>query len=189
MPGHLTHLHIETGPAGWLKAFWRRDNGPDNAIFVRFRAPESKRKGWAPIGLQASKDSYPRWLSSDLVRDVPLHRIDSAVALSTGFRRDLLERIDEDQPSDLDKAFKRAYSEAPRTLTRLERPKRSELSDEFFRKVATAYRWAVAAGLPPGKTIAHDSGIPQGTVARWIAEARAKGFLPAAEPGKVSRDV
>lgn len=190
MPGQLTGvIHIETGPAGWLKAYWRREGGPENVIYVRFRKPKSSRQAWAPIGLQASKDSNPPWLSTDLVSDVPLHRIDSAVAMSTVFRDGLLDGIDEDQPADLDKAFARVYRKAPRTLMKLERPKRSELSDDFYRKVATAYRWAIAAGLPPGKTIADDSGIPPGTVARWIAEARDRGFLPPTEPGKISRDV
>ena len=48
------------------------------------------------------------------------------------------------------------------------------------------YRAAVAGGLPPLKTMAVESGIPQGTIARWVAEAREKGQLPEATPGKVS---
>jgi hypothetical protein len=156
----------------------------DNAIFVRFRAPQSKRQGWAPIGLQASKDSYPQWLSSDLVRDVPLNRIDTAVSMSMVFKDGLLELMDERPPADLDSAFKTAYADAPRP--KLVRPKRSQIDDDFYRQVASAYRHAVAAGLQPGKTIAQDSGIPHGTVARWIAEARSKGFLPPTQPGRVT---
>ena len=91
--------------------------------------------------------------------------------------------IDEDQPDDLDAAFVSAYRDAPRP--KLERPPRSELDDDFFREVASAYRHATAAGLPPLKTIAEDSDLPRGTVARWIAAARERGHLPKTTSGKV----
>ena len=139
MAGQLTHLHIEPGPDGWAKTFWRRDAGTENVIFVRFRKPPSKRQGWAIIGLHASKDSNPPWLSSDLMGDVPRHRIETAVASSAVFREGLLDGIDTHVAlDDLDKVFKRVYSEAPRTLMKLERPKRSALDDDFYRRVATA---------------------------------------------------
>ncbi len=71
---------------------------------------------------------------------------------------------------------------------KLKRPPRNKLDDDFYRQVATAYRKAVAAGLPPGDTIAKNSDVPKGTVNRWIAEARKpeRGFLPPGEPGKVT---
>jgi hypothetical protein len=186
MTRSLTHLHIETGPGGWLKAFWRRGaDEPENVIYCRFRAPKTKRQGWALIGLQASQHSRPtRWLSSELLDDVPRHRIELAVVASDVFRDGLLEAIDDDVPSDLDAAFARAYHTAPRP--KLERPRRSELDDAFYRRVALAYRRAVAAGLPPSKTLAEDAETPPGTVNRWIAEARKRGHLPKTERGKVS---
>ena len=52
--------------------------------------------------------------------------------------------------------------------------------------MAFAYREAVEAGLPPSKTLAEDADTPPGTVNRWIAQARERGFLPPAERGKVS---
>ena len=55
MTKQLTHLHLEAGPGGWVKAFWRREAGPDNVVFVRFQPPRTKRQGWTIIGLQASK--------------------------------------------------------------------------------------------------------------------------------------
>jgi hypothetical protein len=66
------------------------------------------------------------------------------------------------------------------------RPARNQFSEEFLREVAFAYRQAVAAGRPPLKTMADDADIPVGTIARWVARARDKRFLPPAEPGKVS---
>ena len=58
--------------------------------------------------------------------------------------------------------------------------------DDFYRQVALAYRRAVAGGRNPGKSLADDSGVPHGTVARWIAESRRRGHLPPAEKGKVT---
>ena len=178
----LTHLHIETGPAGWLKAFWRREDEPENVVFVQFRVPSSKRQGWAIVGLRTSKNSRPKWLSADLLSDIPLSRIESAIIASSVFRSGLEDRINDEQPADLDAAFKGMYREVPRTT--LERP--GKLDDAFLRQVALAYRQAVAAGRPPLKTMADDSGIPQGTIARWVARAREGHFLPDATPGKVS---
>ncbi len=178
-------LHIETGPGGWLKAFWRRpDDDFENVVYCRFEPPKNKRQAWGLVGLHASKDSEPWWLSSALLEDVPRHRIELAVQASSVFREGLLAGIDAEQPKDLDAAFRRTYKARPRP--KLERPPRNELDDDFYRKVAHVYRWAVAAGQPPLETIAADSSIPRGTVARWVATARERGFLPRAERGKVS---
>ena len=86
--------------------------------------------------------------------------------------------------SELDRAFKHEYEKTPRV--KLERPARNQFSPEFLQDVAAAYRQAVAAGLPPLRTMAEDSGVPQGTIARWVAKAREEKFLPPASKGKVS---
>jgi hypothetical protein len=180
-------LHIETGPGGWLKAFWRRNpDDTDNVIFCRFRPPRSKRHAWTLVGLYASKDSRPPWLSTELLDDVPRHRIEVAVAASVDvFQKGLLEDLDvEVDPDDLDGEFERVYSTAPRP--KLERPHRGELGDDFFREVAMAYRFALAGGHAPLETLSADSGIPRGTIARWVATARERGFLPPTTPGRVS---
>ncbi len=94
------------------------------------------------------------------------------------FREGLLARLDDPEPEDLDAAHLDVYRKMPQP--KLKRPARNELTDDFYRQVATAYRKAVAAGLPPGETMAKNSGIPRGTINRWIAEARdpRRGFLP-----------
>ena len=99
-------------------------------------------------------------------------------------KEELRDLIDEPVQGDLDRAFSKTYSEAPRL--KLERPARNQFSAEFLRDVATAYRQAVAAGRPPLKTMAEDSGVPQGTIARWVAKARDEKFLPPASKGKVT---
>lgn len=182
MTKQLTHLHIETGPGGWARVFWRRESGPENVVFVRFRPPQPrKRLRWEIVALHTTKRSA---LTSALLDDIPRDRIRLAVVASDVFREGLLRDMDDEVPSDLDSAFRGKYQEAPRS--KLERPPRSEMNDDFYRGVALAYRQAVAAGRPPLKTLADDSGLARGTIARWIAEARERKFLPATEPGKVS---
>ena len=110
--------------------------------------------------------------------------IERAVNASVVVKDGLGDLIEKPVPSDLDRAFKRAYAKTPRL--KLERPPRNQFSEEFLRDVATAYRQAVAAGLPPLKTMAEDSGVPQGTIARWVAKARDEKFLPPASKGKVT---
>jgi hypothetical protein len=178
-------IHIETGPAGWLKARWRRPEAPfEQVIFVRFRAPVGERGGWLIDRLAPSRESRGRL--AGVVADAPLYRIEEAVNASEVFREGLLAELNDPEPDDLDKAHLSAYRRMPQPM--LKRPPRNKLDDAFYREVATAYRKAVAAGLPPGETMAKNSGIPRGTINRWIAEARdpSRGYLPPAEPGMVS---
>jgi hypothetical protein len=179
----LTHLQIETGPGGWAKVFWRRSGESELSAFVRFRPPRRKGEPWTLIGLQAPKDSR---LHTFLLNDVPRHLIEQAINASAVFQEGLRADFDKPATNDLDGAFRGKYREAPRL--KLERPGRRNFDDAFLRDVATAYRQAIAAGLPPLRTMADDSGIPQGTIARWVGKAREpeRGFLPPAEPGKVS---
>jgi hypothetical protein len=69
---------------------------------------------------------------------------------------------------------------------RLKRPARRKLHETFYANVATAYRDAVVRGMQPRKTIVADTGAADATVAAWIMKARKLGYLPPAEPGKVS---
>jgi hypothetical protein len=178
-------IHIETGPAGWLKARWRREGAPfEETIFARFAAPTSERQSWRIDRLAPSRESRLRL--AGLVADAPLYRLEEVVNASDVFREGLLASLHDPEPDDLDSAHLAAYRTMPQP--KLKRPPRNQLDDDFYRQVATAYRKAVAAGLPPGETMAKNSGIPRGTINRWIAEARdeKRGFLPPAEPGKVS---
>lgn len=69
---------------------------------------------------------------------------------------------------------------------RLRRPKARRLPETFYMNVAAAYRDAVQRGTHPRQVLAADTGAADATVAAWIMEARRRGFLPPAEPGKVS---
>ena len=121
------------------------------------------------------KHSKPSWLAPALLDDVLRRPIELAANASDAVRDGLAAQLDEPAPVDLDSAFQRTYRQTP--PPKLERPPRNRLADDFYREVAFAYRWAVAAGRPPLEALAAESGIPRGTIARWVATARDKGFL------------
>lgn len=111
--------------------------------------------------------------TADKLRRVPLARIENALR-----RYELILRagVDITLEGPPEKRFK------------LKRPAGKRLGDDFYKDVARAYRDAVWRGLNPRKTIAADTGAADATVAAWIMEARKpeRGYLPPAEPGKVS---
>lgn len=64
------------------------------------------------------------------------------------------------------------------------RPSEGRLTDEFLRDVADAYRWYTEAKQPPAPAIAEQLGVPVRRVHRWVSDARKRGFLPPARPGR-----
>jgi hypothetical protein len=181
----LTHLDFEFGPGGWVKTNWRRGGGPEQSVWIRWAPPKRKRGG---------KPSERRWsmeevriadpLGKDVrFREIPLPRIYIAFN-ALEMADELYESLDDEVPADLERAMREKWQTQPRI--KLERPAQRKLDDEFFRMVAQAYRGAVIRGLPPVKTIAEDAGVPHSTVARWIAQTRARKFLPPPQQGKVT---
>lgn len=56
--------------------------------------------------------------------------------------------------------------------------------DDFYRRVAAAYYGVL---LRPVVAVAAEAGVPRSTAARWVKEARRRGFIePAPAPGKAS---
>ena len=158
---------------GWVEASWSRADGSTgraNAVFRR-----GKDQSWYLAFLLVA---HPK--AAEL-RDVPLTRIETAANADPAIREWMQRAITEDM---FTRHVRRVLaSKRPR----LERPAaRRPLPDQFFKEVAAAYRGAVADGLSPSKTLAEDANTPPGTVNRWIAEARRRGYLPKGEPGKVT---
>jgi hypothetical protein len=172
----LTHLHLEAGPAGWVKALWRRGaRSREHTCYVRF---QKKGGWWRSVELHATA------ATQDHLRDIPLHKIELAVNANSVVTETLERWLNRKSPVDFDGAFGAALKRVPRTS--LKPPTSRKLDDDFYREVAFAYRDAVRRGLNPGKTIAADTKKPASTVNRWIGETRQRGYLPPAEPGKVS---
>ncbi len=152
------------------------------AIYAEWtRADGSKGEAWAKFRLATAERWYIQRLSIHfptvhVLRDVPLARITDAVNADPHLRAWLEGGLDEKTLARV----RRDTSERPRLV----RPDGHKLDDDFYAQVAAAYTAAVAAGLPPAKTLADESGVPQGTVNRWIAKAREK-HLPSTTAGKV----
>lgn len=64
------------------------------------------------------------------------------------------------------------------------KPPTAGLTESFLVELSAAYRELVMAKRAPAPVIAEQTGRPVGTVHRWIAEARKRGYLPPAQRGK-----
>ncbi len=172
----LTHIDFALGPGGWVKTGWRRD-GRERTAWIRFEERTRRRLTEWVIAELRVKDP-----TAASLREIPLHRIAlsfNALEISASLR----DYIDEPVPGDLESAIREQYRSHPRK--KLKRPAGRKLDDDFFRAVAFAYRDAAVRGLNPVQTLADDAGAPHSTVARWIAQARARGYLPPAGRGQV----
>jgi len=68
---------------------------------------------------------------------------------------------------------------------RVEVPKGRNHGDEFYCQVASIYSELLRFGSAnPVATLAQRNNAPLSTVQRWVREARRRGFLPPARPGK-----
>ena len=54
-------------------------------------------------------------------------------------------------------------------------------TDEALGWVAYAYRLALVVGEAPTKAVRDSMGLPQSTAARWVQQARQRGFLGPSE--------
>jgi hypothetical protein len=64
-------------------------------------------------------------------------------------------------------------------------PRRGKrLPDEHLQRVATVYREGEARGYHPTKYVASRLNTARSNAGRWVMEARRRGFLGAAEPGR-----
>jgi hypothetical protein len=161
---------LVSGQHGWVQAHWWRADGSHGAVTAMFRPRTAER--WYIARLLVDVPS------AELLRDVPLARIEHAVHADP----EILEWVARGQEPALVEQMKREALQRPR----LARPTAHRLDDPFYSEVAEAYKGAVQAGLQPAKTLAEDADTPQGTVNRWIAAARARGFLPPGAPGKIT---
>jgi hypothetical protein len=149
-----------SGQRDWVEARWLRADATRGSVFAQLRRKTEHEWYIARLLINVP--------TGELLRDIPLARIEAAVNADERVRRWISGGVRRKQP--------------PRQ--KLKRPSGRRLDDQFYREVASAYVSAVAHGLRPAKTLAEDSDTPQGTVNRWIASARARGFLPKTTAGK-----
>lgn len=165
------------GPAGWAEVTW-----PGGTAYVHFQL-NPDHKTWRIDELR-----FPDPTAA-MVRSFPHSRIETAANAAMGSLGLAVGRTT-DPPKDLAAWFDRARKRHAKSTAAgrfvLERPEGRRLEDGFYALVAHAYREAVAAGMNPRQTLASDSGAAPDTVARWIGEARRRGFLPPTTAGKVA---
>lgn len=124
-----------------------------------------------------------------LLRQVPVARADAVLAGAFG---DLLRLEMNSTTKDpvaalrADIAARGAGSSSPGASPQaLERPAPGGGGDEFYQQVADQYLLHAALSRRPAADLAEASGVPVGTVHRWVREARRRGLLPSGRQGKV----
>lgn len=204
----LSNWDVIYRPGGWIRA-----KGADEDTTVYLRVRETDEGGPSRLNVHFAAMASEKPISVHVWRFVPFEHIEQH-ANDSNFRRalelepsefgggptlDSLESyfVGEDgeawQPSLTVQMREGAAAHGTRAAkgqtkestapTALAHPGR-RISEEFLRELATMYLWLVGEGLPPAPEIAQQTGAPVGTVRRWIANARQRGFLP---PGRAGR--
>jgi hypothetical protein len=160
---------------GWIYADWGRGKA-----WVRFGKDKRDRL----TGITELHVPNP---TPERLRRFPLRRIEAAATMrGAGLVQLLLALGINEPPPDLSKPPPPEHGMPLERRYRLKRPPGKLLADDFYKDVAHAYQSAVAFGLNPRKTIVGDTGAADATVAGWVLETRKRGYLPPAQPGKVS---
>jgi len=171
------------GPAGWVEVRWHLN---DRELAGYIRLAFDRTHGRYVAAELRLLDPTP-----EALRSLPLVKIIDAVNASDNIAVHVAQHLRDPAPKDLVRYFEKARSGTGPVLPlerefRLSRPSGRRLPDDFYEQVARAYTEAVAYGLNPRKTLAADSGTPADTVARWISEARKRGYLPPGQPGRIT---
>lgn len=170
----LRQVHVLDQP-GWVEARWYRADESEGSVAVSFR-PRFKGARWEIRNMLIVDPTNAE------LRDIPQARIEVAANADPKIC-EWLEQSAGEQDRKLMKFARRWVG----SRLKLRRPPKGGLTDHFYEfQVAEAYLQAARMGLNPAKTLAEDSGVPQGTVNRWIAEARKRGYLARGPAGKVT---
>jgi hypothetical protein len=173
-------LEFAVGPGGWLQVVFRPEDGSAERLYVRLWRDGDGH--WHPQG------TLYGGVTPEALPKIPLRRILLAVAASQSLRDKLAARLDDSAPepgetNEFLSAFDGFVVPEP---VKIKRPAGRSLSDEFYARVAEAYRAALENGLGPRTTISESAGVSNEVAGRWVRQARKRGFLPETEPGKVS---
>ena len=179
-------LHIEHWPFG-------PSEDPDARLVARF----SINRRWhvrdaTELQIQLDESGRAQWIAirskrglgpSDVAR-LPwanLFTVADAIDKSEGARRD------PDAISNLVETMRTLETKRrpPKPPRLARRPGRAGHPDEHYQRVAERYVALRARGVTnPTKTIADERHQARSTVAGWVHEARKRGYLPPARPGR-----
>ena len=138
------------GREGWVHTRWNRRDGSSGQTNVYLCLAAAERCAIYSIELPSP--------TTALLRDIPLARIEAAANADPIIR--------EWAGLAIGPEWAKAATAQAAKRRKLRVPKKPQLDDAHYQLVAEAYRGAVANGLPPAKTLADESGRPQGTVNR-----------------------
>jgi hypothetical protein len=125
-------------------------------------------------------------VDSDALRRLPLGRIEAMVNDPRHVDAIRAHAATAPRPEVEPAAGQRRQRWAPKEITwevELDVPK-GRKPEAFWRQLADVYRDAAALSRRPAAEIAEAVGVPVVTVHRWVAEARKRGLLPPASPGR-----
>lgn len=154
-----------------------RKGGVKDATELQIQLGKTGRAEWiairSPVGLMPSEVARLPWQNLFAVADA----IDKSVGRGRGLRP--LSAVAEKMHT------LEARRRRPRPPKVTKRPGRAGHPDEHYAKVAERYLALRARGVTnPTKTIADEWGYSRSTVAGWVHEARKRGHLGTAVPGR-----
>lgn len=176
-------LSLWLGTGGWLSLRLRDLPGAHIRLLMR---PD--KTGRMRVDHLVASDG-DGWVSADLLRAIPIARIEAAASMEPG-RTELLERIDRDGAKVQEQLHRFLPEQSPEAppLDRPSWPLRLEvpgdgrrLPDSFYEAVANAYAMASELSRRPAVVLAEENGVPTTTVHRWVKEARRRGLMAAGQ--------
>lgn len=170
--GGLDTTLLRAVPTARIEA-WANTAGVAEGIRARLRLPgPDLRRAASYFSTTFGSRARPTWVTRMLKAQVPgsgeqqAKMLDLAEPMTDPL--ELLARVD----AELDKA------------ARLPTPTGRNYGDHFYQAVATAYSLLAQNVTNPVTTLAEANEVPLSTVQRWVREARRRGYLSAARPGK-----
>lgn len=189
----------KTGPF-FLRAHWADVDNQAECVGIEIWKLGEPTDG----GLRLFGTQKPAGLTARDLRKVPLESVlrklwDVQAAAAARRARAYLahgaERLAAEESSGTPRGeavltpWARSLQAAATAAIRTSRLTFSKDGPEHFKEVAEVYRQAVADRRPPTKAVASEWSKSHSTAAKWVAKARALGFLEETSPGQPSAAV
>jgi len=169
-----SEIRLMPGSSGWVQV--RFEERGRRRLYVRFE-PDAQGN-WKPAEWRIP-GNYP----ADVLRKIPFHRVEAALAANENVKDELAARFKEPGKPGFSNAYGEVRREAPITI---KRPSSHRLDDSFYQQVGFVYRQAVGRGFNPRQAIADAANVSPDVAGRWIYQARKRGFIPKTRAGKVT---
>lgn len=197
---------VHVGAGGWLQVRVADNDEWTGGVqaYVRFDLADDGRLHPAQLFAYAQEGEYIRSLRGADLRGFPLAAVEGDA--NGRLREEIMERLDQ----KLELRFVPPGSKSERQgsstpdgvssgtwppttgthpkgrarVPTIEVPTTRPYPDEFYATIGAAYQQAAESSRNPAVKVGEAAGAPVKTVHRWVAEARKRGHLPPARPGK-----